>query len=191
MARHGHTLVRALLLCASLVVACAPGAPPAAPTASTTAPAQPSAPTPSGVPAGTALLSPLPGSAPSASASSPLAVPAPSAAPNQALVPLAASYSEVIGTNLPVWIAQEGGYFRRSGLDVNLQSITSTTTIPALLSGQTQIALVGGSGVLSAVSQGADLVVLGTLLGVYPYVFEASADIQTPADLKGKRVGVR
>jgi len=53
-----------------------------------------------------------------------------------------------------------------------------------------QIAQGGGSEALSAVANGADLVIVATLAGVYPYLFEVIPDIKAPTDLVGKKLGV-
>jgi NitT/TauT family transport system substrate-binding protein len=89
-----------------------------------------------------------------------------------------------------LWIAANGGYFERAGLDADVQYIASTTSMAALLSGQTDFAHVGGSEVLSAVAGGADLVVLAVPGPVYPYALYVSAEVQTTADLRGKKLGV-
>jgi NitT/TauT family transport system substrate-binding protein len=60
----------------------------------------------------------------------------------------------------------------------------------ALLSGEIQISQQGGSEALASTAGGASLVVLATLAPVYPYKFEVQGSIQSPADLKGKKVGV-
>lgn len=118
---------------------------------------------------------------------------APASAPASQAPPdrLTVGYSQKSGDQLPVWVAKEDGVFAKNRLDVDLQLVAGgSNTMSALLSGQLQIGQLGGSEVLSAASQGADLVVLATLTPVYPYVFMVAADIRTPADLKGKRVGV-
>lgn len=106
------------------------------------------------------------------------------------LVKLVASYSEVYEGELPIWVTKEAGLFEKHGLDVDLQYIASATSIAALVSGQTRVSQGGGSEALSADVGGADLVLVGNLVPVYPYVFEVTADVKTAADLKGKKVGV-
>ncbi|MCW2688969.1 MAG: hypothetical protein JWR37_3859 [Mycobacterium sp.] len=105
-------------------------------------------------------------------------------------VALHVSYSNVIADNLPEWMALEGGYFKQNGLDVTLDNIVSATGIPALLSGQVQVAQLGGSETLSAAAGGGDLTIIGIVGGVYPFVFMAPSSINTPAELKGKKIGV-
>ncbi len=105
-------------------------------------------------------------------------------------VKLTVSYSNAVADNLPLWIAKEAGIFLKNGLDVDPELITSTTGIAALVSGQTQIAQIGGSEALNAVAGGADLVLLATLTPVHPYVFYGAPGITTINDIKGKKVGV-
>jgi NitT/TauT family transport system substrate-binding protein len=106
------------------------------------------------------------------------------------LTKIIASYSEISAADLQAWIAQDGGYFEKNGLDVDLRLIESTTGIPALISGEIQIGQVGGSEALAADIGGANLVVTGTLSGVLPYTFLAAPEIKTKQDLIGKKVGV-
>src|SRR6266567_1685840 len=73
---------------------------------------------------------------------------------------LVASYGNVIASFLPTWMAKEAGIYQKNGLDVDLRLIDSAKGIPALLSGETQIADIGGSQILSAAVNGADLVLL-------------------------------
>jgi NitT/TauT family transport system substrate-binding protein len=105
-------------------------------------------------------------------------------------VVLKVSYSARIGANLPVWMGPESGIAQRHGLDVQLEYIASSSGIPAILSGQVQMANVGGSETLSAAAQGADLVIIGTTLPVYPFVFMAPGHISSVDELKGKTIGV-
>jgi NitT/TauT family transport system substrate-binding protein len=116
--------------------------------------------------------------------------PAPSASASASTVKIVASFSEIYQGELPLWVTKEARLFEKHGLEVELQYIASATSIAALVAGQTQISQGGGSEALSANIGGADLVLLGNLVPVYPYVFEVSADIKTISDLKGKKVGV-
>jgi len=131
------------------------------------------------------------GTAPGASApasSAGTAAASASAAPSP--VDLEVSYSNVIGDELPLWATKEGGFFDQQKLNVTLTNIASAQGVPAIISGQTQFAQVGGSEVLSANAGGGDLVVVAQLAGVYPFVLEVASEIKTVNDLKGKKVGV-
>ncbi|HEX6549017.1 MAG TPA: ABC transporter substrate-binding protein [Candidatus Dormibacteraeota bacterium] len=103
---------------------------------------------------------------------------------------LSVSYSEVIPDELAPWGAADGGYFKKHNLDVTLTSIASANGVAALLSGQVQIAQLGGSEVVSAAAGGGDLVIVANLVPVFPYVFEVPTSISSFNDLKGKKVGV-
>jgi NitT/TauT family transport system substrate-binding protein len=72
-----------------------------------------------------------------------------------------------------------------------MQAISGgSQTSAALLANQIQIGQFGGSEALSGVAAGADLVVVGNMAPVYPYILYAQKAIKTIADLKGKKVGV-
>jgi len=150
----------------------------AAPAAS---PAPPSSPAASAKPAASASAATKPAASASAAAK-------PAAG---GLTKVSMGYSNIAGSNLAAWTALDSGYFQKNGLEVDLTLIAGgSRTMAALLSGDEQLIFAGGAETLSAVSQGADLIVVGTLGPVYPYKFEVTKDIQKPADLKGKTVGV-
>src|SRR5581483_10600041 len=96
---------------------------------------------------------------------------------------LTASYSNLVADELPVWIAKEGGYFQKNGLDVTLNYIQSSTGIPALISGETQVFQGGGSETLSAAVGGADLEIVASITPVYPFALEVPNSIQNASDL--------
>ena len=103
---------------------------------------------------------------------------------------LVVGFSEVYEGQVPAWLAQDEGLFKKHGLDVQLQYMQSNTVVAALGSGQAQFALGGGSEVVSANAGGADLKLLGALVPVFPYRMEAPASIATLHDLAGKQVGI-
>ena len=132
---------------------------------------------------GTVQSSPSPSVAPAATASA-AATPAPKPAR------LVVGFSEVYEGALPMWYAASKGIFLRNGLDVDLRFTASSTGVAALLAGEVQIFQGGGSECLSANVEGGDIVLVGNLVPIYPYVFMVSKDINTINDLKGKKVGV-
>ena len=103
---------------------------------------------------------------------------------------LVTSYSEIYEGQTPVWVTQDAGIFKQNGLDVEQNYIASANVIAALVSGQVAVAQGGGSEALSAAAGGADLVVIGNIVPLYPYVLEVAKDIKTVDDLKGKKIGV-
>ena len=100
------------------------------------------------------------------------------------------SYSNVVPDNLPLWVTKEAGIFDQHALNVDLKFIASATGIPALLSGETNVFTGGGSETLSADAGGADLVLIGNFIPVYPFLFEVPPEITTLDDMRGKKVGV-
>lgn len=100
------------------------------------------------------------------------------------------SWGTVEATNIPVWIANDGGHFRDAGLDVDLRYVASALQVPALISGDIQIAQIGGPEVVSANVAGGDLVIVATLGPVYTYRMVLQKDIASLADLKGRPIGV-
>lgn len=103
---------------------------------------------------------------------------------------LTISYSEKVGDELPLWIAEDAGIFKKNHLNVTLKYITGKNGIPALLSGQTQIASIGGSEALSAEAQGATLKYLLTLVPEYDFTFWTQPKYTSASALKGQRVGI-
>lgn len=125
-----------------------------------------------------------PSAAPSAAASA-------AATPTPVPVSLKIAYSNITGDDLALWVAKDAGIFARNAIDAELVAVNGgAQTMAALLANQVQIALVGGSEVLSAKAGEADLTVVAVLTPVYPYFFMASKDINTIADLRGKKIGI-
>ena len=101
-----------------------------------------------------------------------------------------AAYSNVSADDWVMWYAFEKGIFKERGLDVDMQAISGgAQTSAALLANQIQIGQFGGSEALSAVAAGADLVLVGNMAPVYPYILYAQKQYKTIQDLKGKKIG--
>ncbi|MCA1218202.1 ABC transporter substrate-binding protein [Streptomyces sp. 8L] len=98
------------------------------------------------------------------------------------------SYSQLVADQLPLWIAVDSGLFKKQGLDVTLTSLSGSDGFPALISGQTQMASIGASEMISGAASGAQVRYLATLTPVFPYQFYAK--VKTASQLKGKRIGV-
>lgn len=95
-----------------------------------------------------------------------------------------------MGDELPLWIAGDAGYFKQHGLDVTELYLPAQEGIPALLTGQVQMAAVGGPDGLSAVAQGAKLKYVATFSPVYTFQLWARPQYATASTLKGQQVGV-
>ncbi|HEX6513028.1 MAG TPA: ABC transporter substrate-binding protein [Chloroflexota bacterium] len=100
------------------------------------------------------------------------------------------AYTQVSPTFLPLFYAQDAGYFKNNGLDVALQLTQSAPGMAALLSGQIEMSVIGGTELLNAASAGGDVLALASIVPVYPYVLEVQPDVRAGPDLKGKKVGI-
>jgi NitT/TauT family transport system substrate-binding protein len=101
---------------------------------------------------------------------------------------LTVSYSQVVGDELPIWIADDAGLFKKQGLNVKLVSLSSDQGFPALISGQTQMASIGGSEMVSGAASGAKVKYLATLTPVFPY--KLYTKLSSAGALKGKKIGI-
>jgi NitT/TauT family transport system substrate-binding protein len=100
------------------------------------------------------------------------------------------SYSEKVADELALWIAVDGGYFKNQGLDVTARLIPAQEGIAALLSGQVQMAAIGGADAVAAEAQGAKLKYVANFSPIYTFQFWARPQYATADKLKGQRVGV-
>ena len=91
-----------------------------------------------------------------------------------------------------IWtIAQDVGFYKKNGLDVDLVYIGSTTVgIAAIVSQDVQVGNAAGSGVANAAVRGADVVSVGCLINVLAYELVVLDSIKTSEDLKGKSIGI-
>jgi ABC-type nitrate/sulfonate/bicarbonate transport system substrate-binding protein len=98
-------------------------------------------------------------------------------------------YAALSPTYAPLWIAEQAGYFKKYGLDVQPVYISAGSIIvPALLSGQVEIANMSSAPALTAWARGADLVAVGVTSNRLLHVVMARGAIKKPEDLKGKRI---
>ena len=129
-----------------------------------------------------------------APAPAPSAAPAPQqstvVSPTAEPLDIVVSYSNLSTDQWPVWIAYDEGLFTRHGLNVDLRLLESTTGVAALLAGESQAAIIGGSEIMAAAAEGADVAIVGGLSRTFSFRFMAPPQIQSPQDLRGRRVGV-
>jgi ABC-type nitrate/sulfonate/bicarbonate transport system substrate-binding protein len=105
--------------------------------------------------------------------------------------PLRVAYSAISGAMSSLWVAQEGGYFKREGLDVELLYIGGgSLLIQSMLSGDVPIAYGPSVPVINASLRGADLQLIGNTGNSLVFSIMSRPEIKQPADLNGKKVGV-
>jgi len=95
--------------------------------------------------------------------------------------------------HLPPYVAQELGYFKDENLTVELVRFEGGVgALRAMVSGGVDIAGTSTEPVITAISQGVDIKVVQTYSPNISQVFAVRGDvIKTPADLKGKKIGIQ
>jgi NitT/TauT family transport system substrate-binding protein len=92
-----------------------------------------------------------------------------------------------------LFVAQDAGIFKKHGLDAQVVNVRSGAVgLSALASGETQFHAGSATGAsIGAMAGGLDLVFIAGLINKLDGTFIAAPNIRTPADLKGKRIGVQ
>lgn len=109
---------------------------------------------------------------------------APAAAQN-----LKIPFAALSPTYAPLWVAAHAGYFKKHALEVQPLYISSGSIIvPALLSGQVEIANMSSAPPLTAWARGAELVSVGVTSNRLLHVVVTRGAIRKPEDLKGKKL---
>jgi NitT/TauT family transport system substrate-binding protein len=90
-------------------------------------------------------------------------------------------------------VAEDQGFFRKQGLDVRLVYVRAgNVALSALAAGESQFYFGSGTGVtLGAVAGGLDGVFVAGLVNRLTGTFVVHPQIKTPADLKGRNIGVQ
>jgi len=113
------------------------------------------------------------------------------AAASAQMTKLKVSYSSITANNSPVWLAKEKGLFSKHRLDTQVLLIESgTTSIQALVAGETQIAQLGGGVILSSGLAGADVVSIAGLENRSAFSLITQKEIKSAEQLEGKRLAI-
>ncbi len=101
------------------------------------------------------------------------------------------SYSSTDALN-GIWtVAQDKGFYKGNGLDADLVYIESSTVgAAAIVAGDIQVGNVAGSAVANGDIRGGDLVCVACFINRLAYELVVQANIKTPADLRGKTIGI-
>ena len=114
-----------------------------------------------------------------------------SANETQPLKKIVIAYSGISPSQAAAWMAYEGGFFRKYGLDVQLIFVESgSRTVQTLVSGDVIAAQVAGTSIIQSGLQGSGVVMIGGFLNTLDYKFMVAHDITRPDQLKGKIVAV-
>jgi NitT/TauT family transport system substrate-binding protein len=99
-------------------------------------------------------------------------------------------YAAPSASFLPAFVAQESGFFAREGLDVTFEQIQNNAGMAALVTSELDVYDVASGSLVPAVLSGADLVLLASDSNRTIFGLIATPDVQTPADLRGKTLGL-
>lgn len=100
-------------------------------------------------------------------------------------------YSAIGSSQSPLWIAHDGGIFKKHGLDVDLLYASGgSRAAQVVLAGEAPVAMFNGSSVISANLAGADLVNIASGMNVLPFFLVVGPGVKQIEDLKGKKVGI-
>ena len=94
--------------------------------------------------------------------------------------------------NAAVWIAEDKGLFKKYGIDPEVILIggASAGGVSSLIAGDVQFLAGAGGAVVSADLNGADVVMIASIVNRGVQRVMARSDIKKPEDLRGRRVGV-
>jgi NitT/TauT family transport system substrate-binding protein len=100
--------------------------------------------------------------------------------------------SSISATSGSIWVAEEKGLFKKHGIDAEVIIIGggASRVVSSLIAGEIQFSVGGGDAVIRAALRGADTVLAASPLKTGLQRLMVSPDIKTPAELKGKKVGI-
>jgi len=120
-----------------------------------------------------------------------VASPPDSPAARAPLTRVRAAYVALTGNMLPAWIAADQGIYARYGLDVELTYITGAAKIAqALVAREIDVAIAPAEVAMGPGVEGADSVMIASWAYKMGFSLMGQPDIQSVADVRGKRIGV-
>jgi NitT/TauT family transport system substrate-binding protein len=99
-------------------------------------------------------------------------------------------YAALSGAQVGAWMAKEGGYLLKYGIEAELIYIPAVAATQALIAGEIQLAQVTGVSTSGAILAGADVRIVASMLNRIVGSIYARPEIKTPEDLKGKKIGI-
>ena len=104
---------------------------------------------------------------------------------------LRVAYPALAPGSSPLWVPLEKGIWKKHGLDVELILLSGGgRAVPALLSNSIQVLVGSDTGVIQAITQGADVVRLGVTMNSLGNSLLTNPSIESVQQLKGKVLGV-
>ncbi|HUA20515.1 MAG TPA: ABC transporter substrate-binding protein [Bryobacteraceae bacterium] len=107
-----------------------------------------------------------------------------------ALQKITVNYAARTGTTWPLYIAKEGGYYQKYGLDVNLVFAVHPAGIAMVISGEAVMTNYPLEQAMPASSRDGSLLIIGSQYKKSSFALMAPGTFSTVHDLKAKRIGV-
>lgn len=107
-----------------------------------------------------------------------------------ALERITVNYAARTGTTWPLYIAKEGGYYQKQGLDVNLVFAVHPAGIAMVISGEAVMTNYPLEQAMPASSRDGSLVIVGSQYKKSSFALMAPKTFSSVRDLKNKRIGV-
>ncbi len=107
-----------------------------------------------------------------------------------ALQKITINYAAKTGTSWPMYVAKEGGYYQKYGLDVNLAFAVHPAGIAMVVSGEAAMTNYPLEQAMPASSRDGSLVIVGSQYRKSLFALVAQRTFSSVRELKGKRIGV-
>jgi NitT/TauT family transport system substrate-binding protein len=92
----------------------------------------------------------------------------------------------------PLWVARDRGFFSKYGITAETIFVRGAPTlVAAMQANEIDVGYTGGTAVVGAVANGADLKVLSAFTNRVTYDLMVKPGIKSPEDLRGKRFGIQ
>jgi ABC-type nitrate/sulfonate/bicarbonate transport system substrate-binding protein len=100
------------------------------------------------------------------------------------------AYAALSAGQVASWMAKEGGYLSKYGIEGELIYIPAVAATQALIAGEIQLAQVTGVSTSGAILAGADVRIVASSLNRLVGSIYVRPEIKTAEDLKGKKIGI-
>ena len=101
------------------------------------------------------------------------------------------AFTSLSGSMAVPWVAREGGYFAKQGLDVEVIAMPSGVEgMNALLAGEVQFLHIAGGTTVSAAVGGGDVTILATTINTFVQNLVVRPEIENAEQLRGKAIGI-
>src|SRR5262247_4398492 len=100
------------------------------------------------------------------------------------------NYPTRSGASWPLFIAKEGGYYQKYGLDANLVFANHPAGVAMVIGGEAQMTSYSLESAMQASARDSSLVMVGNSLNKAVFALVARKEFSTATELKGRRIAV-